>query len=87
MKYKIGQKLQDKRDLIRGRVVDYYEQDDTKYWIATKRGNLEFLESELEPVIEARVCDFCKRVWSWCLSDLISALVIFGLGFLGGILL
>ena len=87
MKYHKGQKVQDKRDNIRGRVVDYFEQEDTKYWIAHNNGIATFLESELEPVIEARVGDFCKRVWNWCLSDLISALVIFGLGFLGGILL
>ena len=87
MKYQKGQTLQDKRDLIRGVVVDYFEQDDTKYWLAHNNGVSTFLESELEPVIEARVLDFLKRVWYWCSSDWISTLIIFGLGVLGGAML
>lgn len=87
MKYKIGQKVQDKRDLIRGHVVDYFECGDTKYCLRNGISTFERLESELETIPEARALDFCKRVYNWCISDWISALVIFGLGVLGGVLL
>ena len=87
MKYHKGQKVQDKRDNIRGRVVDYFEQEDTKYWIAHNNGIATFLESELEPVIEARVFDFILRAWNFIKSDRIVSAIIFGLGFIGGILL
>ena len=87
MKYHKGQKVQDKRDLIRGRVVDYFEQDDTRYWIEHNNGVVTFLESELEPVIEERVFDFILRAWNFIKSDRIVSAIIFGLGFIGGILL
>lgn len=87
MKYRKGQTLQDKRDLIRCVVVDYFEQDDTKYWLAHNNGVATFLESELEPVIEARVLEFILRAWSFIKSDLIVSAIIFGLGFFGGLLL
>ena len=87
MKYHKGQKVQDKRDNIRGRVVDYFEQEDTKYWIAHNNGIATFLESELEPVIEARVFDFILRAWNFIKSDWIVSTIIFALGFIGGLLL
>ena len=87
MRYHKGQKVQDKRDNIRGRVVDYFEQEDTKYWIAHNNGIATFLESELEPVIEARVFDFILRAWIFIKSDRIVSAIIFGLGFIGGLLL
>lgn len=87
MRYHKGQKVQDKRDNIRGRVVDYFEQEDTKYWIAHNNGIATFLESELEPVIEARVFDFILRAWNFIKSDRIVSAIIFGLGFIGGLLL
>ena len=87
MKYHNGQKVQDKRDFIRGRVVDFFEQDDTKYWIAHNNGIATFLESQLEPVPEARLGDFCRRVWSCICNDWISAFVIFVIGVFGGLLL
>ena len=87
MRYHKGQKVQDKRDNIRGRVVDYFEQEDTKYWIAHNNGIATFLESELEPVIEARVFDFILRAWNFIKSDWIVSAIIFGLGFFGGMLL
>lgn len=88
MKYKIGQKVQDRRDCIRGRVVDYFEQDDTKYYIKNRSGwTYIFLESELELVLEARLFEFILRAWSFIKSDWIVSAIIFGLGFLGGVLL
>ena len=87
MKYHKGQKVQDKRDNIRGRVVDCFEQEDTKYWIEHNNGVVTFLESQLEPVIEARMFDFCKRAWKFIKSDWIVSAIVFGLGFLGGLLL
>ena len=88
MKYKKGQTLQDKRDLIRGVVVDYFEQDDTKYYIKNRSGwTYIFLESELESVLEDRIFEFILRAWSFIKSDLIVSAIIFGLGFFGGLLL
>lgn len=87
MRYHKGQKVQDKRDNIRGRVVDYFEQEDTKYWIAHNNGIATFLESELEPVIEARLLEFILRTWRFIKSDWIVSVIVFGLGFLGGMLL
>ena len=87
MKYHKGQKVQDKRDNIRGRVVDYFEQDDTKYWIAHNNGVATFLESELEPVLEARLFEFILRTCRFIKSDWTVSAIIFGFGFLGGLLL
>ena len=87
MKYHKGQKVQDKRDNIRGRVVDCFEQDDTKYWIAHNNGVATFLESELELVLEARLFAFILRAWKFIKSDWIVSAIIFGLGFIGGLLL
>ena len=87
MKYHKGQKVQDKRDNIRGRVVDYFEQDDTRYWIAHNNGVATFPESELELVLEARLFEFILRAWKFIKSDWVVSAIIFGLGFLGGLLL
>ena len=88
MKYHKGQKVQDKRDNIRGRVVDYFEQDDTRYWIESQSGkNYCFPESKLEPVLEARLFEFMLRAYKFIKSDWIASAIIFGLGFLGGLLL
>ena len=88
MKYYKGQKVQDKRDNIRGRVVDYFEQDDTRYWIETQSGkNYCFPESKLEPVFEARLLAFILRTWRFIKSDWIVSAIIFALGFIGGLLL
>ena len=88
MKYQKGQKVQDKRDMIRGVVVDYFEQDDTRYWIETQSGkNYCFTESKLEPVFEARLLEFILRACCFIKSDWTVSAIIFGLGFLGGLLL
>ena len=87
MKYHKGQKVQDKRDNIRGRVIDYFEQEDTKYWIAYNNGVATFPESKLEPVFEARLFEFILRTWRFIKSDWIVSAIIFGFGFLGGLLL
>ena len=87
MKYHKGQKVQDKRDNIRGRVVDCFEQDDAKYWIEHNNGVATFLESQLEPVIEDRLFAFILRLWKFIKSDWAVSAIIFGLGFLGGMLL
>jgi len=88
MKYKIGQKVQDKRDLIRGRVIDYFEQKDPRYWIEDTRGLIyPFLESELELTPEAILLSFALRAWSFIKSDWLISAIIFGLGILGGLIL
>jgi len=87
MKYKIGQKVQTKRDLIRGEIVDAFEQYDTKYWINCKFGVIMALESELELTPEARLFSFLIRAWCFIKSDWIISVIIFGLGVLGGGLL
>lgn len=88
MKYYKGQKVQDKRDNIRGRVVDYFEQYDTRYWIETQSGkNYCFQESKLEPVLEARLFEFILRTCRFIKSDWLVSAIICGLGFLGGLLL
>jgi len=88
MKYHKGQKVQDKRDNIRGRVVDCFEQDDTKYWIRARSGyTYSFLESELEFVLEARLGEFIFRAWKFIKSDWTVSAIIFMIGVLGGILL
>ena len=88
MKYHKGQKVQDKRDNIRGRVVDYFEQDDTRYWIKNRSGwTYIFLESELELVLEARLFEFILRAWNFIKSDWTVSAIVFGIGFLGGLLL
>lgn len=87
MKYRVGQKVQDKRDFIRGRIIDYFECSDTKYCIRNGISTFERLESELELIPEERVTYFIKRVCNFVSDDCISALVIFGLGVLGGVLL
>ena len=87
MKYHKGQKVQDKRDNIRGRVIDYFEQEDTKYWIAHNNGVVTFLESKLEPVLEARLLEFILRSCRFIKSVWIVSAITFGHGFLGGMLL
>ena len=87
MKYKIGKKVQTKRDLIRGEIVDAFEQEDTKYWIQYSYGVKTHLESELEPTPEAILFAFIIRSWSFIKSDLIISAIIFGLGILGGLIL
>lgn len=87
MKYKVGQKVQDKRDLIRGRIIDCFEQEDAKYWIAYSNGIKTYLESELELTPEARISRFLFRLWRYIRQDWCAALIIFGLGVLGGIIL
>ena len=87
MKYHKGQKVQDKRDNIRGPLCDSFDCSKPKYSVENKNGVYEFYESELELVLEARLFEFILRVWKFIKSDWIVSAIIFGLGFLGGLLL
>jgi len=87
MKYKIGQKVQTKRDLIRGEIMAAFEQEDTKYWVQYNNVVKTHLESELELTPEAILCSFVLRAWAFIKSDWPISAIIFGLGFLGGLLL
>lgn len=87
MKYHKGQKVQDKRDNIRGVICDSFDCSKPKYSVENKNGVYEFYESELEPVLEARVFDFILRAWNFIKSDRIVSAIIFGVGFLLGLFL
>ena len=87
MRYHKGQKVQDKRDNIRGTICDSFDCSKPKYSIENKNGVYEFYESELELVLEARLFEFILRVWNFIKSDWIVSAIIFGLGFFGGMLL
>ena len=87
MKYHKGQKVQDKRDNIRGVIYDSFDCSKPKYSVENENGVYEFYESELEPVLEARLFAFILRAWKFIESDWIISAIIFGLGFLGGMLL
>ena len=87
MKYRKGQRVQDKRDNIRGTICDSFDCSKPKYSVENKNGVYEFLESELELVLEARLFEFILRVWKFIKSDWIVSAIIFGLGFIGGLLL
>ena len=87
MKYHKGQKVQDKRDNIRGIICDSFDCSKPKYSVENKNGVYEFYESELELVLEARLFEFILRTWRFIKSDWIVSAVVFGLGFIGGLLL
>ena len=87
MKYHKGQKVQDKRDNIRGTICDSFDCSKPKYSIENKNGVYEFYESELEPVLEARLFEFILRTCRFIKSDWTVSAIIFGFGFLGGLLL
>lgn len=87
MKYHRGQKVQDKRDNIRGIICDSFDCGRPKYSIENKNGVYEFYESELELVFEARLLAFILRAWKFIKSDWIVSAIIFALGFIGGLLL
>ena len=87
MKYHKGQKVQDKRDNIRGTICDSFDCSKPKYSVENKNGVYEFYESELEPVLEARLFEFILRTWRFIKSDWTVSAIIFGFGFLGGVLL
>ncbi len=87
MKYHKGQKVQDKRDNIRGTICDSFDCSKPKYSVENKNGVYEFYETELELVLEARLGEFILRSWKFIKSDWIVSTVVFGLGFLGGLLL
>ena len=87
MKYHKGQKVQDKRDNIRGTICDSFDCSKPKYSVENENGVYEFYESELEPVLEARLFEFILRTCRFIKSDWIVSAIIFGLGFLGGMLL
>ena len=87
MRYHKGQKVQDKRDLIRGTICDSFDCSKPKYSVENKNGVYEFYESELELVLEARLFEFILRTWRFIKSDWIVSAIIFGLGFFGGMLL
>ena len=86
MRYHKGQKVQDKRDNIRGTICDSFDCSKPKYYVENKNGVYEFYESELELVLEARLFEFILRVWNFIKSDWAVSAIIFGLGFLGGLL-
>ena len=87
MKYYKGQKVQDKRDNIRGTICDSFDCSKPKYSVENKNGVYEFYETELELVLEARLFEFILRTWKFIKSDWLVSAIIFGLGFLGGMLL
>ena len=87
MKYHKGQKVQDKRDNIRGTICDSFDCSKPKYSVENENGVYEFYESELEPVLEARLFEFILRTWRFIKSDWTVSAIIFGFGFLGGLLL
>jgi len=87
MKYKNGQKVQDKRDNIRGIVTDCFDCSKPKYYVKNSTGEYEFLESELELVLEARLLLFILRAWYFIKSDWLISAIIFGMGILIGLLL
>lgn len=87
MKYHKGQKVQDKRDNIRGVIYDSFDCSKPKYSVENKNGVYEFYEEELEPVLEARLLEFILRACCFIKSDWLVSAIIFGLGFLGGLLL
>lgn len=87
MKYHKGQKVQDKRDNIRGIICDSFDCSKPKYSVENKNGVYEFYESELELVLEARLFEFILLAWKFIKSDWIVSAIIFGLGFFGGMLL
>ena len=87
MKYHKGQKVQDKRDNIRGTICDSFDCSKPKYSVENKNGVYEFYELELEPVLEARLLEFTLRACCFIKSDWLVSAIIFGLGFIGGLLL
>ena len=87
MKYHKGQKVQDKRDNIRGTICDSFDCSKPKYSVENENGVYEFYESELELVLEARLFEFILRTWKFIKSDWAVSAIIFGLGFFGGMLL
>ena len=87
MKYHKGQKVQDKRDNIRGTICDSFDCSKPKYSVENKNGVYEFYEPELEPILEARLFEFILRACCFIKSDWLVSAIIFGLGFLGGLLL
>ena len=87
MKYHKGQKVQDKRDNIRGTICDSFDCSKPKYSVENKNGVYEFYEEELELVFEARLLEFILRAWKFIKSDWIVSAVVFVLGFVIGIIL
>lgn len=79
-KFSVGQKVQIKGTLIRVRIVDYFEQSDTKYYVRLidrlepkQKQNSEpiqvYLESQLELPTESKVINsvlsFRERLNNW----------------------
>jgi len=87
MKYHKGQKVQDKRDNIRGTICDSFDCSKPKYSVENENGVYEFYEEELEPVFEARLFEFILRAWKFIKSDWIVSAVVFVLGVVIGIIL
>jgi len=87
MKYHKGQKVQDKRDNIRGTICDSFDCSKPKYSVENENGVYEFYEEELEPVFEARLFEFILRAWKFIKSDWIVSAIVFVLGVVIGIIL
>jgi len=87
MKYHKGQKVQDKRDNIRGTICDSFDCSKPKYSVENKNGVYEFYEPELEPILEARLFEFVLRAWKFIKSDWIVSAIVFVLGVVIGIIL
>lgn len=87
MNYHKGQKVQDKRDNIRGVVFDSFDCSKPKYSVENENGLYEFYEEELEPVLEARLFEFILRVWKFIKSDWVISAIVFVLGVIIGIIL
>ena len=87
MKYHKGQKVQDKRDNIRGTICDSFDCSKPKYSVENKNGVYEFYETELGLVLEARLGEFILRAWKFIKSDWIVSAIVFVLGFVIGIIL
>jgi len=87
MKYKIGQKVQTKRDLIRCEITAAFEQEDTKYWVQYSNVVKTHLESELELTPDERLLSFILRAWYFIKSDWLISAIVFGSGILGGLII
>ena len=86
-KHNIGDKISLKGTLIRGVVYDYFEQEDTLYYVHTEKGDVVWFQSDVSELIWELVLQWSEFIYGEILREWKICLGVFLVGVLVGIII